>query len=386
MKPFLFILCLVLISGCGDDQSGNSGLSGGTVLIAPLNSTQTLLVDEAGNTVHSWQSVYQPGLAAYMQQDGSLYRAGNLNNASFADAGGKGGIIERISWDGAVDWQYTVSSETNLQHHDIEILPNGNLLILVWVKISEEDALGAGRDSDKYDAVNGLWSDEIWEINPATDTVVWKWRVWDHLTTETNNNYSKIGINSVGTGPDALYDWTHMNSIDYNAALDQVLVSVKNFNEVWIIDHNTTTAEAAGSAGDLLYRFGNPSAYGGTGSQILYGQHDAEWLDDERVILFNNGNPVTRKYSTVDLYTLPVNNGSYTTGAAPVAGWCYSSSDLYSASVSGVAVLEDGYLITEGVEGRIFAVDTQGSVFWQYNASGSVFKSEYYSAVYLTNK
>ena len=44
-------------------------------------------------------------------------------------------------------------------------------------------------------------------------------------------------------------DWLHMNAIDYNPQLDQIILSVKNFSEVWIIDHSTTTLEAAGSSG-----------------------------------------------------------------------------------------------------------------------------------------
>ena len=64
-------------------------------------------------------------------------------------------------------------------------------------------------------------------------------------------------------------DWTHFNAVDYNADLDQIVVSLRNFSEIWIIDHSTTTKEAAGrepagesgKGGDLLYRWGNPRVY-----------------------------------------------------------------------------------------------------------------------------
>lgn len=381
---------LLLLGGlsCGDDSRSGTGLpDGGMVLIAPMSSGETLLIDQSGNTVHSWNSSYKPGLAAYLQQDGSIYRAGNMNNGAFGQAGGKGGIIERIKSDGTVEWSYVISSSTNLQHHDLEILPNGNLLVLVWTKIIGTAALAAGREPEKYDATNGLWSDEIWEIDPATDSVVWKWRVWDHLTTNSRGDYSKIYINTTGTGPDALYDWTHMNSIDYNSELDQIMVSVKNFNEVWIIDHSTTTAAAAGSAGDLLYRFGNPAAYGANGERLLYNQHDAEWMDNGTVMVFNNGLPSgSRNYSSVDLYELPVSGGVYTAGSEPQLTWSYSGNSLYSASVSGVAALGNGdLLITEGESGRLMAVDSAQDLLWEYTAPSALFKAEYYSNGFVTN-
>ena len=106
-------------------------------------------------------------------------------------------------------------------------------------------------------------------------------------------------------------------------------MSVPHLNEVWIIDHSTTTAEAAGSTGgnsghggDLLYRWGNPEAYGrgGLTDQTLFFQHDARWLgpgldandpDIGNILVFNNragGN-----YSTVDMFTPPVDPfGAYT--------------------------------------------------------------------------
>ena len=82
-------------------------------------------------------------------------------------------------------------------------------------------------------------------------------------------------------------DWTHVNAVCYNPELDQIMLSVHSFSEVWIIDHSTTTEEAAshsggrrGKGGDLLYRWGNPRAYrsGTRADQRLFAQHDAHWI------------------------------------------------------------------------------------------------------------
>ena len=66
-------------------------------------------------------------------------------------------------------------------------------------------------------------------------------------------------------GPQVEVDWLHTNGIDYNAEYDLIVLSVPRMNELWVIDHSTTTEEALGSTGgrwgkggDLLWRWGNP--------------------------------------------------------------------------------------------------------------------------------
>src|SRR5262249_3692287 len=115
-------------------------------------------------------------------------------------------------------------------------------------------------------------------------------------------------------------DWTHVNAVSYNAKYDQVMISVREFNEIWILDHSTTTEQAAshtggrsGKGGDLLYRWGNPRAYraGSTGDQRLFAQHDAHWIPDGlpgagHLLVFNNGGGrPDGNYSSVDEVELP---------------------------------------------------------------------------------
>ena len=154
-------------------------------------------------------------------------------------------------------------------------------------------------------------------------------------------------------------DWTHFNSLAYNADLDQVMISVHGFSEFWIIDHSTTKAEAAGheggkygKGGDLLYRWGNPQAYraGKATDQQLFGQHNAHWIPKGlpgagHVLVFNNG--LGRKdgnYSSVDEIVLPVDaKGHYPLKAGTAFGpdkalWVYTApnkSDFYAGIISG---------------------------------------------------
>ena len=118
---------------------------------------------------------------------------------------------------------------------------------------------------------------ELQPVGTNQATVVWEWHAWDHLVQEADP--AKANYAPVAQHPELLHvnyaatanqpDWLHLNSIDYNPALDQILLSSHGLNEVWVIDHSTTTAQAAGHSGgrsgkggDLLYRWGNPAAYG----------------------------------------------------------------------------------------------------------------------------
>ena len=101
-------------------------------------------------------------------------------------------------------------------------------------------------------------------------------------------------------------DWLHTNSIAYNAELDQILISSRDFNELWVIDHDVPADLVSGPAGNLLYRWGNPEAYGrGTEEdRVFHSQHDARWIDNGQMMVFSNGNErLEGLYSTVELFT-----------------------------------------------------------------------------------
>jgi hypothetical protein len=188
-----------------------------------------------------------------------------------------------------------------------------------------------------------------------------------------------------------LPDWTHVNSVAFNAELDQIIISVRSFNEFWIIDHGTTKSEAArktggrrGKGGDLLYRWGNPSAYksGSKADQRLFAQHDAQWISKGspgagHVLVFNNGGGRPGgEYSSVDELVLPVDeNGDYSRAPDKPFGpiepvWSYSAprkEELFSFIMSGANRLPNGNtLICESVGGTIFEVAPGGETVWKY--------------------
>ncbi|PCH81632.1 MAG: arylsulfotransferase [Planctomycetota bacterium] len=362
----------------------------GLTLAAPLNSTETYLVDRDGNVAHQWSSDYLPGLAAEIDSQGRLWRAIDPGNNQWSGRPGSGGGIERFAWDGSLEWQAFISDNTWLQHHDIEVLPNGNVLAIVWENRTVAEAVAAGRDAAI--TTDGIFApDMIVEIRPEGPdggTVVWEWRVWDHLIQDTDQ--AKPNFGTISDHPELIDinyppknaragDWTHFNSVDYDPVNDLILISCKHFDEVWVIDHATTKAEAAGAKGDLLYRWGNPAAYqrGSAAEQQLFGQHDAQWIaaglpGAGDILVFNNGQQrPAGNWSSVEQFSPPVDaNGSFTNPGAGAWGpqapnWSWADGSFFSALAGGCQRLANGNtFITDSGHGRVFEVDHAGSVVW----------------------
>ena len=389
----------------------NSNTSLGYTLFSPISSTTTYLIDQHGREMHSWDSAsgLRPGLSAYILDDGDLLRTGNLGNNQPGDfsAGGASGHIERISWDGQLEWSWSYSSRDYRSHHDIEPMPNGNILLIAWEEFNEQEVAQAGRNSEgensnKAVTSTTLWPDLILEIKPVGTQdveIVWEWHAWDHLIQDfdsSKDNYGNvsqhpelldINFNDATSGASGGRDWMHCNGIDYNLELDQIALSCKNMNEIYIIDHSTTTLEASGHSGgnsgmggDILYRWGNPEAYrAGTNSdQQLFGQHDVQWIESDRphageLIVFNNGNGRDTLYSSVDIIAPPENNGTYIKNAGEPFGpsnisWSWDiGTDMYAPSISGVERLPNGNtLITYGTQGTFIEVNIEGDIVWKY--------------------
>ncbi len=403
MRAFTLALAAVVLNLAHAQTVGvvdiSPGHSEGYVLFAPIPSTTTYLIDKCGHQVHTWPSAYRPGQAVYLLNDGSLMRTGNLPNSTF-NGGGRGGQLEQIAWDGTLLWSYQISDALQCAHHDIHVMPNGHVLVITWEKHSIAEAAAAGRNP----ALTGtsLWSEKIVELEPVAEheaNIVWEWRLWDHLVQDFDN--TKPGFGVVADHPELMdlnfvklpvtADWIHANAIDYNAELDQIVLSAHNINELWVIDHSTTATEAAshtggalGHGGDLLYRWGNPRAYGrGTqAEQVFYGQHNVQWIDAGlpdagHLLVFNNGlGRPGGAYSSIDIIIPPVDsNGDY-----PIAGsasfepaglaftWTADvPTSFYALNISGVQALANGgFMACNGPAGTFIELDPNGDVVWRY--------------------
>jgi hypothetical protein len=371
----------------------------GQILFSPLYGETTYLIDNTGSLNHTWSSSYTPGAATYWLGNGTILRTIRVG---FSSHGGAGGGVQIVTWDGTVTWDYRYNTNGYLTHHDIKRLPNGNIIMIAWETKTKSQAIAAGRNPNTIPA-NTFMPDHVIEVQPTGPTsgdIVWEWHAWDHLIQDFDSSKDNYGV--VEDHPELINinygeffmgddDWLHTNSIDYNPQYDQIVISIHNFNEIWVIDHSTTTDEAAGhtggnsgKGGDLLYRWGNPDAYGaGTSSdQKLYGQHDTSWIKPGlpgagHILIFNNGiNRPGGQYSSVDEIAPPVDDqGNYYLEPGSAYGpdnltWTYKANpptSFYAYYISGAERLKDGdTLICNGVSGKFFEVTPDGTNVWQW--------------------
>ena len=376
----------------------------------PHNQGNAYLLNNCGEIVHMWRdSIYRPGNGIWLRENGNLYvtKGRNALSNSFIHAGGGGEKVEIRDWDNNLLWTYTINDSTQRMHHDIEVMPNGNILAIVWEYKTDAEAIANGRDPAKLTGSgalgNGLWPEKIVELQPnltnGTTQIVWQWNVWDHMVQDFDN--TKANYDIVENHPelidlnytlyDSTADWQHANAIDYNPTFDQIMLSVPCFNEIWIIDHSTTTSEAAGHTGglvgvggDLIYRFGNPSAYRAPGATKLFYQHDSHWAEINfsstnpeygKVVVFNN--KLGPNYSAVHTFspTFDTYEWEYPKDTNGVWGpnsfdWTYIANppqDMYSTGLGAIQLLPNGNrLINEGREGRAFEITNSGQIVWEY--------------------
>ena len=388
----------------------------------------TYLLDMEGRIVHTWPIGTNP----------HLLDNGHILDASKDDPSGFGGFTE-VDWSGAVVWQYVESRSTYHPHHDFVRIFNPKLGAYTTLYIANKDltqaqCIAAGSNPATTPST-GAQMDALVEVD-ASGKIVWEWCFFDHLVQDydaTKSNYVGTGktiadypgrLNINLTGHPLKSDWLHCNALDYNQSLDQIVVNSVQ-GEFYVIDHGGTfiagnptgsTALAATSAGDFLYRFGDPARYNqGTkpsiledwtqstaGNKQLGGAHHVSWIGpglagEGHLLIFNNAQYLSEHtpQSAVFVINPFLNAGGLDTGNyvnPPTAGyttwtfpdvtdktpramssqivWSYSSKSnltLFSQIGCSAQRLPNGNtLVCADTEGYIVEVTSDGQAVWEY--------------------
>jgi hypothetical protein len=380
----------------------------GETLISPRTSNDSFLIDMDFNVVKTWTGAATPAGFAYLLPDGSVLRPCADASATWG-AGGAGGRIQKINANNIVVWDVLFSDSVRLQHHDVEPMPNGNVLLIAWERKSLAEATAAGRQSVPFGEV---WPTQIAELEPVGATganIVWEWHLWDHLIQDADSTKANYGV--IADHPELVdINWPvanqgsfdHANAIDYDAKWDLIVFSARAMSEVYVIDHSTTTAEAAGhtggyqgKGGDIVYRWGNPQVYHrGTDTDRYYHSiHGANWIDlglpgGGGILTFNNGNRPgsANDYSSVeDIHPPRDENGRFIIDPGQPFGpaapsWAYDDPpNFYSQNKGGAYRMPNGNtLISESNSNELFEVTTAGVKVWSYPTPAELHRAPRY--------
>ena len=399
------------------------------------------LLDMEGNILHSLPVT---GGETTLQDDGTIMML-NVQRGETCE-------ILQYDWDGNLIWSFGIPPELIDDyhfHHDYERIWNQDLqeytvLIVNMHPVDAVEVEEAGADQDTLDNARGFSADSIIEVRMIPQdpedplaNIIWEWRFFDHIVQyhdsagvdangrstfgDINNpedDFARLDINadgygdgngSFGIGP----DWNHVNGISYNAERDEIVMSARGQDEIFVIDHSLSTEEAAGSAGDFVYRWGNPYNWTkdedhkrselSNGRQQLFGQHHTKWVtpsnetpegesEQLNIMLFDNSahRPGTARGSAVFEIDPFDADGNYVRETAvgyqpPVVGelygwlseqvvWKFSASEfgryhpgLFSAHGSQPQRTPGGNVLISATESaHLVEVTPDGQIAWEY--------------------
>ena len=405
----------VLILAVSFSQDVFEGYTLFTPQIGIGGDATTYLMDNDYTIIHSWEHSNGAASMPYLISGDEpgwgntlLIYPYRVDNPTM-ESGGVGGAVQCLTWEGELVWEYVLSNSDYQHHHDVEPLPNGNVLMISWEKKTASEGYAMGRE-EIDNPLNQMWSEAIFEIQPdgnGSAEVVWEWHLWDHLVQDYcpdcpnyavisehpelfNINNGNVGTASGPGGANA--DWIHINAINYHEEWDQIVFSSRFQSEIFVIDHSTSSKEAAGHSngnygkgGDFLYRWGNPQNYnrGHEADQILSDQHSINWIPNDspgtnNFILFNNYHIGAGPWgeSAVLEFVPPIDaDGNYSITEGEPYGpdtysWSYEG-DIFSAMQGGAFRLPNGNtLITDCDSAHILEVTDEGDIVWEYT-SGS---------------
>jgi len=90
----------------------------GYTFFTPNNSNRAYIVDNCGYVINEF--------SAYLLDNGLMLRANKVNNPYFSQAS-TGGQVELVDWNNNTVWSHVFNTPQYIQHHDISIMPNGNI-------------------------------------------------------------------------------------------------------------------------------------------------------------------------------------------------------------------------------------------------------------------
>lgn len=217
----------------------------GSYLLILNDQGQLVYYQSVADALDAWDFKEQPnGLLSYYDQKSSTFY---LMNSHYQVVG-----------------NYQAGDGYTADLHDLQILPNGNALLMVYDNetVDMSKIVSGGNQNA---TVTGLI---IQELDPSRN-VIFEWRSWDHFSF----------FDSTSSLTDQNIDLVHGNSLALSND-GNLLLSSRNLNEITKINLQT---------GEVMWRLGGKAnMFTFVNSQAFAYQHDVRQLSNGDITVFDN--------------------------------------------------------------------------------------------------
>jgi hypothetical protein len=168
--------------------------------------------------------------------------------------------------------------------HDLQLLPNGNRLLIAYRPREGVDLSAHGGPSNTR-----VWDGEIQEVTPAGQRV-WRWNSRGRIRpSDTTDHWwaEQRKVQTTRPASERGYDLVHLNSVEPDG--DGLIVSSRHTDALYRIDRKTGAIDwklGGKLRPESLTVLGIP-----LGESPLEGQHDARLYRDGTVTVYDNGEP-----------------------------------------------------------------------------------------------
>jgi len=167
--------------------------------------------------------------------------------------------------------------------HDVERLPNGQTAVIA----STERTIDVNGTPTEYVGMTIVVLDKNFQVS-------WAWDGFDHLDVNRGPILGEVlqpgGADQLSASTPVLpaVDWLHINAVSWSPTDGNLVVSVRHQDWVIKIDYENGAGD-----GHVIWRLGKDGdfAVNSTDPNPWFShQHDAHFIDDNTLILFDNGN------------------------------------------------------------------------------------------------
>ena len=263
-----------------------------------------------------------------------------------------------------------IAVDTLTFHHEIDEMPNGNILVLSAESREIDNYYTSEYDENAPRKRQKVMGDVIVEFERDTGRIVWEWNAFDHMDPfrigyETFSNYwIRRGF------PDTV-DWSHANNLLYDSEDDSIVVNFRYQAAAVKIDRQSK---------EIVWIFGEPTGWGELSDKVLKAEGDLQWpyhqhspqpTPNGTLMIFDNGNyqarPFRKPSAVTDTYTKAVEYAI--DGEAMTARQLWQSEAMGPDRVISIAMGDVDWLPeTENVlvaYGALLHPDSLGKVGWE---------------------